>query len=311
MITKIRIINQVEVPKFYFIWMIWMSLSLPSYCQESAQHSIRILNWNVENYNILNNNFGRTKPIRSRELIAQTIDKLTPNIVLLQEIGNKQSLNDLRSRLVRRESKLTHQFMTSSNVSPLQLAILSDRPFKTIKFYDQLSFIHLSQMRKVRRGLLHAVVEISSDREVHVFNMHLKSKRVVPHLDEEIFRIQESTEIRKLMSSIMKAYPDAIFVVAGDMNDFAHSKTMKIMRGHGATRLWDLAPAEPGQVISHPRKTTWTHYFEGKDTYSRIDYFLVGTHVRPFVNRENTFVYDDNIWGDASDHRPLILTLSF
>ena len=69
------------------------------------------------------------------------------------------------------------------------------------------------------------------------------------------------------------------------------------------TVIGDLVPA------ADSRGESWTHYFRREDLYSRIDYLMVSPALKPFVSGEGAKIYDGAATADASDHRPVMMTL--
>jgi endonuclease/exonuclease/phosphatase family metal-dependent hydrolase len=57
------------------------------------------------------------------------------------------------------------------------------------------------------------------------------------------------------------------------------------------------------------RGESWTHAYRKNDTYTRVDHVLVSAALRPAVVGGSARIYDGAGWREASDHRPVIVTL--
>ncbi len=55
---------------------------------------------------------------------------------------------------------------------------------------------------------------------------------------------------------------------------------------------------------------TWTDYYAKEDSYSRVDYILLGRGMREHWRKEETYILTLPNWGLASDHRPLVAAFS-
>jgi len=53
----------------------------------------------------------------------------------------------------------------------------------------------------------------------------------------------------------------------------------------------------------------WTHYWKTADQYSRIDYLFVSPGLWPETLRDTATVYRSPNWFEASDHRPVFVTI--
>lgn len=277
-----------------------------------SEESISITSWNLENYNLESSPVGSPKSLKSKVKIVEAIYQIKPDIILLQEVGGMDSLKDLVSRLSRKSAILDYPYAVIGNGVDIHLntAILSQLPVIESSSNEELSFMHLGQMSRIQRGLLHCRVVLGAGKELEIINLHLKSRRPVAYLDQRIFREQEASEVRKWLNRRIKAQPDNLYVVGGDFNDHPNSKALKILKGHGYGALKDTAPNElNGDSRSSSRNVSWTYFFEPEQSYSTIDYLLVNRNAFQLVDRKATYIYAESGWGEASDHRPITMTL--
>jgi len=93
-------------------------------------------------------------------------------------------------------------------------------------------------------------------------------------------------------------------MICGDWNDTRNSKPVKALQKRGETVLGELVWA------ADSRGENWTHRYRKEDTYSRIDYFLASPPLKSFIRNGRGQVYDGPGVNEASDHRPVMVTLN-
>jgi hypothetical protein len=84
--------------------------------------------------------------------------------------------------------------------------------------------------------------------------------------------------------------------VLGDFNDLQDSKPVSAIMSGGATRLFDIRPAErngdddaSANGGRASRRITRTHYYEKDDDFSRINYILLGRGLKNRWLKEETY----------------------
>jgi endonuclease/exonuclease/phosphatase family metal-dependent hydrolase len=141
----------------------------------------------------------------------------------------------------------------------------------------------------------------------------LKSRRPSAIADEEEWRYEEASALRRVIDARFVQDPAQNLAVVGDFNDVQDSKPVRVIMGRGATRLFDTRPAErngdddaSADGRREPRRITWTHYYAKDDAYSRIDFILLGHGLQTHWLKDETYILSASNWGLASDHRPLV-----
>lgn len=282
--------------------------------QSKATESLRVMTWNLENYNVKSSKIGQPKTLKSRITVADTIAEFKPHLLLLQEVGNADSLKDLQKRIAKQNWKMVHSTfrLDEKNLQSLNTAILSVFPLENIHLNGSKSYLHLGQLMPIRRGILSCYVKWPYTDPIAVFCMHLKSQRNVPYGDQQIMRENEAILLRKSLNIFLRKHPDCLTIVGGDLNDHPNSKTLKIIKGRRSSALHDVNPSEQfEQDANYRRKTSWTHYYPEEGSYSRIDYFLINNRLRELIDYQETFVINKHNWGVASDHRPILMTINY
>ncbi|MHB0988158.1 MAG: endonuclease/exonuclease/phosphatase family protein [Bellilinea sp.] len=108
--------------------------------------------------------------------------------------------------------------------------------------------------------------------KIFVIGAHLNSKSgdaalyglyQPPRLDSERRRIQQANIIQRYVAQIQALDPDALVVVAGDMNDFQFSEPLAALKGNNMADVVELLPVEE----------QYTYVYEGNSQV--LDHILV------------------------------------
>jgi len=278
----------------------------------AAEPSDRIVfaAWNLRNYLLrpVKNDAGRTvTPAKAPESIAAvvaTLREIRPDILGLCEMGTRRDLADLQSRLKKAGLHLPHKTWVDGPDQDRHLALLSRFPLEVQ--HDTRTVFRLGELpQRVRRGILDCTVQVRPDFPLRVLGVHLKSARVVPEYDQAAFRRAESLLLRARVERILEQAPDAPLLVFGDFNDTKNSPVVKGVAGRsGSRQSLTVLP------LADRLGDQWTYRWDESDEYSRIDFVMVNQPLRRLVRRGGTRVHRDKNWFEASDHRPLVVTVT-
>ncbi|HYP16027.1 MAG TPA: endonuclease/exonuclease/phosphatase family protein [Opitutus sp.] len=106
---------------------------------------------------------------------------------------------------------------------------------------------------------------------------------------------------------MLQRFPDpaaALFLVLGDFNDDKAGKALQRLCGRGKTTIAELLP------VADSRGETWTHVYRKEDSYARVDHILASPGLRARAVVLSARIYDGEGARAASDHRPVVLTLT-
>ncbi len=277
---------------------------------------IRVMSYNVHNYFVEGENIGPgavVKAADSKRSLLAVIVAARPDILVLEEMGGSVAFADLRASLAAAGLDMPYgEIMTGVDPNRHLAMLLARKPTKVEK-RDDLSFgIRPTDKSRpleyvpVQRGFLHVAVTFDG-YELHIVAAHLKSKMPHPKFGQADMRRYEARELRRVANGILAENPAANLVVLGDLNDDFSSEPLRTLRGFEqptAERLYDLRLADDkGQV--------WTHFWASGDIYGRIDYMLCSRGLLPEVVFGKSKVFrPPGEWSGASDHCPLVLTIS-
>ena len=284
-------------------------LFVPHHAAAESSDKIVFAAWNVRNYMLrpVKNDEGRTlTPAKSPESIAAVVEKLRrirPDIVGLCEIGSRSDLADLQRRLQRAGISLPHKTWVDGPDRERHLALLSRFPLE-MQHDTRTTFPLDGISQRVRRGILDVTVQIRPDFPLRILGVHLKSARVVPEYDQAAFRRAESLVLRNRIEEILGEESAQPLIVFGDFNDTKNSPVVKGVAGRaGSRKSLTILP------LADRLGDQWTYRRDETDEYSRIDYIMVNQTLRRLVLRRGTGLHRDKNWFEASDHRPMILSL--
>ena len=204
---------------------------------EIQGETVRVASFNVENYLTMDRMVsGRwreqyPKPSKEKRILRSIINQSNPDILAIQEIGERFYLNELWKDL---NSSNGVRFSYSAWLPGMiegeerHLALLSKIPFTLIDEPKDLSFKYFEVRRSPSRGLLEVEFETKGVKW-SLFNLHLKSKWTERPDDPEasIRREREARVIRDYIRAKYPAYNDPNYLVVGDFNDHKNSAPMR------------------------------------------------------------------------------------
>jgi endonuclease/exonuclease/phosphatase family metal-dependent hydrolase len=271
----------------------------------------RIVSYNVENYTtmprIVNGHpvAAAGKPESERDAVVQSIAMLNPDIIGLMEVGSPEEFQDLRRRL--RKAGLDYPVAEYLN-GPDQarhLALLSRYPVVERHSQEDIPLRVGTVTLHSPRGFLDVTVEPIAGHRIRLLCVHLKAKLEVTDYDATSLREAEATFLRKRVREILSRDKDSLLVVMGDFNDTKNSRTIREITGKP-----DWTDSLNALPLTDGRGENWTEHWEGADVYSRIDYMMVSKKLELETDADRSGVARFPFWRKASDHCPLVLTLT-
>jgi len=250
--------------------------------------------WNLENLFRPGSEFGpRDRGAYDAKLagLAATIDRLAPDVLAVQEVGEEEALADLVARLAGDWHVVTSTVFEPDH--PIRVGVLSRSPIGEVEqvseFPAALSPVQVDDggtaIRAMGRGALRFRV-----RDVDLVTCHLKSKllsfpggRFSPRDEGERARFGAYALHRRAAEAVtVRACADRLLggrgeeravIVLGDLNDVPLAATTQIFLGPPGSeigtagyerpdrgdpwRLWNLAPLIPAE-------RRFTRVFEGR-----------------------------------------------
>ena len=280
--------------------------------------TLRIAEFNVENYLDAPAAGRAAKSEAARTRVRDSILALQPDVISLEEMGSASALAQLQTALQTNGLDLPYLEHISAFDTNIHVAILSRFPFAARRPHTNDSFLLNGQRLRVSRGFAEVDLRVNDHFAFTLLAAHLKSKRPVSVADQADLRFEEAKLLREIIDQRLTANPAVNLVVLGDFNDTPDSEALRTIIGpRGKLRLIDTRPAEPNgdQPFELPardraRSVTWTYFYAKDDTYSRIDYILLSHEMSRFWDPAHSRILALPNWGLASDHRPILVTLT-
>ncbi|HUG09920.1 MAG TPA: endonuclease/exonuclease/phosphatase family protein [Opitutaceae bacterium] len=279
---------------------------------ECAAGSLTVATWNVENYlpaaRRVDGVFrpGYPKPEAEKSALRDVIRATAADVIAFQEMGDESQLVELQRDLARDGIDYLHSAWLAAADTERHVAVLSKVPFVRIERHGHLPVRFLGADDFVKRGVLEVVV-MSGEDEITLFVIHLKS-RFTERRDDPGSAIQRAAEAVAIRDLVLDRFPDpavARFMIAGDFNDTRDTRPLRAMMKRGDTTIARILPA------ADDRGDAWTHRYRRKESYSRVDFILVSPGLEAWAKALAIRVVDTPRVRNASDHRPVVLTLEW
>jgi endonuclease/exonuclease/phosphatase (EEP) superfamily protein YafD len=184
--------------------------------------------------------------------LAQAINRLDADVVLLGEVETQASLDALTARLPQfrhPEHRLSVLGETGAPAS-VDVAVLSVHPISFFRGHrDRVLTEPDGSLTRFSRELLEVHLDTPGTKSI-VFSAHFRSKVN----DEPGRRFAEADAARDIVSSAAQASPGALVVLGGDLNDVPGSAPLDALERDGALL----------RVSSdRPDSETWTYSYFG------------------------------------------------
>lgn len=276
-----------------------------------SAETLTIATYNLENYGAADRmtpdgyRTNYPKPEPEKAALRKVIRALGADVLIVQEVGPRAYLLELQRDLLRDGVNYPYVDLVEAADDERHIGILSRRNVVDVRRRTDLRFSYFGTSVPVKRGLLEVRISTSAG-ELTLFGVHLKS-RFTDRPDDPMSSIRRTGEATAIRDAILQRFPrpaEARFVILGDFNDEKSSKPLQRLLQRGETRIAELLPAIDS------RGETWTHRYAKADSYSRVDHVLVSAALKPMVRNGRADIFDDPGVREASDHRPVVVTLA-
>lgn len=274
-----------------------------------------VASFNLENFVGPNPHRRQVKSPAAKAKIVEALVKIRPDVLAVQEVGQKPRAEELRALLKKAGLELPNLVFVKGPDPVINLAVFSRFELRATPHHE-VFYLLGGRRHMVARGFVEVEVKVSPGYVFTLFNAHLKSKRPVSYASEAAIRLAEARALRALVAARLAAAPNRNLLVVGDLNDTQDQPPVKELMGRGKARLVDLRPAErngdqaPSANRYPPRRVTWTTYYGKEDSFSRFDYMLASPGMARELLPSGTYVHTMPDWGIASDHRPIVATFT-
>ncbi|HEY0792090.1 MAG TPA: endonuclease/exonuclease/phosphatase family protein [Chthoniobacterales bacterium] len=274
-----------------------------------GEQVVTFAHYNVENYLVLDRReHGHVvhagKPEAEIAPLIRIIQTIHPDLLGVAEMGPPDQFDDFRQRLAAAGLEYPAAEYVQGADPDRHLAFLSKFPILERHSEADAEVILPDHREPMRRGILDVTVEITPRTRIRLVGAHLKSKLPIPE-GEELVRRAEAQKLREHIDGLLQQAPDTLLLVYGDLNDTKDEPAIREVAGirENPTGLLDLWLADQDG-------DRWTYYRKFSDTYARIDYIFVNRALFPSIDRAKSYLFRSADWNRASDHRPVVATLT-
>lgn len=286
----------------------------PAEGAESGQgvEPIKVGFYNLKNYLAMDRRISgeltldAPKPEREIKHLISGISAIKPDVLGVCEIGDAAYVADLQKRLKDEGLDFPHtEMIRAQSGFDRNLAIFSRFPIIANHSRDDYSYRIYEDKFPFQRGVLDTTIQVNDSYQLRCVVLHLKSKREIPEADQAEMRLNEAQLARSHLDKIFRESPEVNLLVMGDLNDDRHQPPIKALQGYfgGRGYLSSL-------TLSDLYGFRWTHHWAYADSYSRFDYALLSRGINPEVDRKKSYIHHWANWDDASDHRPIVISVS-
>lgn len=272
---------------------------------------VRIATYNLDNYLVMDRHVGASwrpaypKPENEKLIVRQVIHEVDPDILVLQEMGTVDFLEELRADLANEGQHYNYAIHMAGVDPDRHLAVLSKLPPKGVVKHKGLDFKYFDGRKVVKRGMLEATFELEDGIGFTLFAVHLKS-RYEERKDDKLSASRRTREAEASRNRIIERTHEQgrlHYLVAGDYNDHPNSATMRRFYNRGKLKIGSLVPA------TDSRGEVWTYYYEKEARYELVDGFVASPKLLPHVKTGSGHVADFAGVMTASDHRMVYIDL--
>ncbi len=246
------------------------------------------------------------------DLVAPLIATIDADVVALTEVGNLNDVNELNQDIGALGVSYPHVAVCDckDNTTQQHVAVLSKLQLTDVLspipgregYYAETDDADSEDDTGISKGM--KVAFQAEGQQFHLYVLHLKSERGFSESDEQ--RIAQASIVRRHTLPLINS--GELVIVAGDLNDHRGQPTIRRIRGFDD--LWpDLMQTGNTKYFDKDELgERWTHQFQGMR--HQIDHLLLSRSIKEITSKIQARVHAHNN-PDISDHRPLIVTLTF
>lgn len=290
------------------VTLLWVAI-LPVATQGGTDDGIRIATYNLRNYLVMDRYFDDQwrpdypKPEAEKTVIRKVITAVAPDILVLQEIGGAEFLEELRADLKRDGLRYPYAVLMRGLDEERHVAILSTRMPQDVQQHTDLDFKYFDGRALVKRGLLEVSFSLADATRFKLFAVHLKS-RFSDRGDDPQSEIRRTREAEACRNRIIEQTIESgveHYLVVGDFNDHPDSSTLRRFQRRGDLNIGSLVEARDS------RGELWTYHYAKEARYELVDGFIVSPAMHGLIKGGRGQIADFPGVLAGSDHRMVYL----
>jgi endonuclease/exonuclease/phosphatase family metal-dependent hydrolase len=264
-----------------------------------------VKNWlNMDRFNQSRVEKAAPKPEPEKAAVVGTLVSIRPDVIGLSEIGTLEDLTEIQLRLKQAGLDLPHLEITEGEDPNRRLGLLTRFPITSRQSPKDLAYKIKQEKKSIQRGLLDVTLSPIPDLHLRFMGVHLKSMREIPGIDQALMRRNEAQLVRQHLDAALESDPTTRILLYGDFNEHRNGVAIKAILGSrtSSNYMEEL-------LLTDPNGQVWTHFWDAADSYSRLDYVFYSRSLKPLISKSESFIFHTRDFDQASDHRPLVVTL--
>lgn len=186
-----------------------------------------------------------------------------PDMVALCEIENDTVMRDLTRRSLLRKARYEYVMTSSPDERGIDVALMYS-PFSFALLGHRSVRVVVGPGMRPTRDILYVSGVVPGGDTLHVIVAHFPSRRGGERHSRPL-RMVAARRLCEIVDSVRNVSADARIVVAGDLNDYASSESVSMIRGHGMTDV------SAGAVGVNGAKGTYRYH----GLWGSLDHILV------------------------------------
>ena len=275
--------------------------------------NLRIATYNIRNYLVMDRQVAGTwrpsypKPEVEKAAVRKVIHHARPDILVLQEMGDVDFLEELRSDLHQEGLHYPYAVHLQGADPVRHVAVLSMVPPLEVRKHKYLDFKYLDRRERVKRGLLEITFEGANGAQFTLFTLHLKSRWTDEEADpfSELRRTREAEACRNLVVKRILNRKSDRYMIVGDFNAPPNSAAQRRFQRRGKLEIGSPLPAFDS------RGEVWTYFYKKESSYQAVDGFIVSPAMAKHVEGGAGVIVDIEGALDGSDHRLVYADFQF
>lgn len=256
--------------------------------------------YNVENWLLMRREGkdNQPKPQAEKDYVWSVLASVRPDVLGLEEMGTAKDLDELLDGLRMQGLEYSHHEWIEGGDPTRHVALVSRFPITRRFSRTDYTYLLNDAPRRIERGILDVEVQVNDQYSLRALVAHLKSKRQSSIGDQAMMRLEEARLLRSHIGKALKDNPQLNLIAMGDFNDMPDSEPIRTIIGEPPFALLDLMPVDS-------KGGRGTHYWEARDSFSCIDYMVVGPGLSNEYVAGSARIADVTGWEYASDHRAI------
>ena len=275
--------------------------------------NLRIATYNVRNYLVMDRQVAGSwrpsypKPEIEKAAIREIINTARPDILVLQEMGSVDFLEELRADLHQEGLHYPYAVHLEGPDPTRHVAVLSMLPPLQVEKHKYLDFKYFERRERVKRGLLEVSFEGAKGDRFTLFALHLKSRWTEDEQDpeSEVRRTREAEACRNIVVKRTIERKLGKYMIVGDFNAPPSSAAQRRFHRRGQLEIGSSLPAYDS------RGELWTYFYKKESSYQTVDGFIISRAMLKQVKDGAGVIVDSQDALVGTDHRLVYADFKF